>query len=237
MPGGSGKKGRKQGKKKCPKAPTPTDDNRVAFEQSVLHRSTTSTCTTNILTPSSSTCSTSQADKNGCQKDQTSLSLDVYSSPPQQCLNVVSAISSSTQTQTKVPTLPPPLIPIQKTPQITRHPIFPAPASPFSLIFLHGNIRTCAGCHRPFPKKLDNTFADPPFDLAVRHEEERSFTHPETKERLKKFGNAYYHAYLACITANWPAFESSQLNIALDVRRRMLQVHKDLILANFNIDI
>ena len=115
---------------------------------------------------------------------------------------------------------PPPLIPITLTsgaPQLavsTRTlqlavspattgtrlaPVFPAPPSPFYLLFLHGNIRTCAGCHRPFPKKADKTFADPPFDVAICHEEERSFTHPETKERMKKFGNAYYHAYMACL--------------------------------------
>lgn len=57
-------------------------------------------------------------------------------------------------------------------PTASTQPIFPVPQSEFTLIFIHGNIRTCAGCHTYFPKQGSN-FADPPFNIAVRHQEER----------------------------------------------------------------
>ena len=115
-------------------------------------------------------------------------------------------------------------------------PIFPAPMSEFTLIFLHGNIRVCAGCHQPFPKQ-GNTFADPPFNIAVRHQEDRKFISPVTSERMTKYGNAYYHVYLNCIHAKWPDFEPLSLVVPNELRQKLLLSHKQLLHQNFAIQL
>ena len=134
---------------------------------------------------------------------------------------------------------PPPLIqvPMQtyEYQSASSTPHFPAPLAPFSLVFLFGNIRMCSGCRRSFPKKPDGDFADPPYNLAVKHEEEREFLHPSTREKMSKYGNAYYHVFSSCLEAKWPDFSPSQVHISSEVHQKLLPIHKQLLLTNFGL--
>ena len=85
---------------------------------------------------------------------------------------------------------------------------FPAPSNPFTLIFLHGNISVCSGCHQRFPRKPNGEFADPPYDMAIQHVEPRMYNSPITGMPTSKIGHAYYHVYLPCLKYNWPTISA-----------------------------
>ena len=95
----------------------------------------------------------------------------------------------------------------------------------------------CSGCRRPFPKKPDGDFADPPYNLAIKHEEDREFFHPSTKEKMCKYGNAYYHVFSSCLEVKWPEFSPSQLNISPEVHQELLPIHKQLLFSNFGLSL
>ena len=125
-----------------------------------------------------------------------------------------------------------PMLPQLQTASPTIQPIFPVPPSEFTLIFLHGNIWTCAGCHTPFPKQ-GNKFADPPFNIAVKHQEDRGYISPINNERKTKYGNAYYHVFLQCIQTKWQSFQPSQLVVSNDIKVKLLASYKQLLQHNF----
>jgi len=114
-------------------------------------------------------------------------------------------------------------------------PVFPAPMSPFNLIMLHGNISVCSGCHQKFPRKSTGEYADPPYNLAVQHNEPRTYHSPITGMPTSKIGNAYYHVYLPCLQSKWPMVSGSNINIPFELRAVLQSEHKVLLFRNLGI--
>ena len=114
-------------------------------------------------------------------------------------------------------------------------PIFPAPLNPFTLIFLHGNISVCSGCHQRFPRKPNGEYADPPYDMAIQHVEPRMYNSPITGMPNSKIGNAYYHVYLPCLQYNWPIISANDITIPFELKAMLLYEHKILLLRNLGI--
>ena len=121
------------------------------------------------------------------------------------------------------------------SPEVTYHdhtlPLAPPPlihyspespnVSPFTLVFITGNIRVCRGCRQHYPKP---TY--PPLDLCVRHKEWLEFT-GASGDTQARYGNAYYHCNLHCIRAKWSNFESEMLQISAIMLAQMLPVHTE----------
>jgi len=114
-------------------------------------------------------------------------------------------------------------------------PVFPAPMSPFKLIMLHGNISVCSGCHQKFPRKSTGEYTDPPYNLAVQHNEPRTYHSPITGMPTSKIGNAYYHVYLPCLQSKWPTVSGSNINIPFELRAVLQSEHKVLLFHNLGI--
>jgi hypothetical protein len=55
------------------------------------------------------------------------------------------------------------------TPPNILQPVFPSPPTPFKLVFLHGNISICSGCHQRFPRKTSGAFEDSPYNVVLQH--------------------------------------------------------------------
>ena len=49
----------------------------------------------------------------------------------------------------------------------------------------------------------------PPNDICIQHEEWRTYMVGGTSQ--SRFGNAYYHASIACVHLVWPSFQLSML--------------------------
>ena len=114
-------------------------------------------------------------------------------------------------------------------------PVFPAPLNSFTLIFLHGNISVCSGCHQGFPRKPNGEYADPPYDMAIHHVELRMHNSPITGMPTSKIGNAYYHVYLPCLQYNWPTISANDITIPFELKTMLLYEHKILLLHNLGI--
>ena len=97
-------------------------------------------------------------------------------------------------------------------------PVFPAPLNPFPLIFSHGNISICSGCHQRFPRKPNDEYTDPPYDMAIQHMEPRMYNSPITGMPTSKIGNAYYHVYLPCLQYNWPTIPANDITIPFELK-------------------
>ena len=69
-------------------------------------------------------------------------------------------------------------------------------------------ISVCAGCHRKY--KIP---AEAPYDLGIRHEEWHKFTTPGNPSLQRRFGNAYYHPFCACIRSRWPYVQSGDISV------------------------
>ena len=93
-----------------------------------------------------------------------------------------------------------------------------ATESPFTLVFITGNISVCAGCSSRYPKP-----ATDPYDICVRHTEWRLFTVDGTPK--SKFAPAYYHANHPCLQKNWPSFHASNFVIQPDVFQKLSDSH------------
>ena len=62
----------------------------------------------------------------------------------------------------------------------------------------------CYGCKQRHLKELG-----PPNDICIQHEEWHTCMVGGTSQSL--FGNAYYHASIACVHLVWPSFQPSML--------------------------
>lgn len=114
--------------------------------------------------------------------------------------------------------------------------VFPSPPTNFNLVVLHGNISTCYGCRKKFPKKDSGGFADPPYNLAIQHEEDRNFFNPQTSVQQSKRSNAYYHVFLPCVAAIWPNFIGDDLKVSEETKCKLTREHIDLVFQNFGVD-
>ena len=114
-------------------------------------------------------------------------------------------------------------------------PVFPAPLNPFPLIFSHGNISVCSGCHQRFPRKPNGEYADPPYDMSIQHVEPRMYNSPITGMPTSKIGNAYYHVYLPCLQYNWPTISANDITIPFELKTMLLYEHKILLISNLGI--
>ena len=110
-----------------------------------------------------------------------------------------------------MPSVPPPLIPCSTS---------PANDSPFTLLFISGNIRVCRGCRQRFIKP-----PLPPNDLCVRHQEWQEFTPVGGSCPQHRYGNVYYHCNLPCILARCANFSPSDLEIPVSVLAQLLPTH------------
>jgi hypothetical protein len=72
--------------------------------------------------------------------------------------------------------------------------VFPEPPMPFEMTFISANISVSHGCRQRFPRKSDGTIIGVPYNVVIRHQENRSFTDPSGKLKSKR-GNAYYHVF------------------------------------------
>ena len=114
--------------------------------------------------------------------------------------------------------------------------VFPSPPTNFNLVVLHGNISTCYGCRKKFPIKDSGGFADPPYNLAIQHEEDRNFFNPQTSVQQSKRSNAYYHVFLPCVAAIWPNFIGDDLKVSEETKCKLTREHIDLVFQNFGVD-
>ena len=88
------------------------------------------------------------------------------------------------------------------------------------------------------PKLWQNSaggYADPPFNMAIQHVEDRQFFNPQTGSAQMKHGNAYYHAYRPCLQSKWPQFQPQELVITTTIKAVLTPEHKDLLRCNFGI--
>ena len=69
-------------------------------------------------------------------------------------------------------------------------------------------------------------------DIVIQHEEYRSFTNLQTGLPAKKFGNAYYHCRLQCISLKWPGFHAQMLGIGDDVKERLTGLQRHCSIMN-----
>ena len=119
------------------------------------------------------------------------------------------------------------------SPQVSS--IFPAPSAPFKLILLHGNIAVCSGCHQRFPRKPSGDYADPPYNMAIQHVEQRMFNSPITGMPTSRVGNAYYHVYLPCLRSNWPTLSGNDIIIPTELLPMLQPEHKIFLFQNLGI--
>ena len=102
----------------------------------------------------------------------------------------------------------------------------------FRVCFRSGNISICSGCCNKFDKN-----SLPPDDICVQHEEWRSYISPATRLPESRFGNAYYHVSVQCITARWPMFFPGHVIVPVDVQSRLLPQHKLLLFNVFGLNV
>ena len=112
---------------------------------------------------------------------------------------------------------------------------FPAPPLPFKLVLLAGKISVCNGCRQRFPRTPSGCYAAPPYNMVIQHMEERQFNSPITSMPTSRLGNAYYHVFLPCLQAKWPAFQGNELVIDPGLKAKLQPEHKHLLLTNLGI--
>ena len=102
-------------------------------------------------------------------------------------------------------------------------PVFPAPLNGY-LIFLHGNISACSGCHQRFSRKPNGEYADPHMTwLSNTWNQGCIYIGMPTS----KIGNAYYHVYLPCLQYNWPTISANDIIISFELKTMLLYEHKN----------
>ena len=119
--------------------------------------------------------------------------------------------------------LPYPSVPYLPSPHQSTGPgVFPAPApaTPFTLCFIKGNIATCIGCNNRYTNK------QPPNDLCIKHQEWRQFTPQGTDSPQSKFSNVYYHCRPECVWLRYPDFVPAQLEVPDEVHEKLCSIHK-----------
>ena len=70
----------------------------------------------------------------------------------------------------------------------------------------------------------------PPNDICIQHED----THMVGATSQFRFGNAYYHASIACVHLVWPSFQPSMLVVLPAIECKLQGVHKSLLREKFN---
>ena len=65
-----------------------------------------------------------------------------------------------------------------------------------------------------------------PFNLVVKHEDNRSYTAPDGSPR-QRYGNVYYYLNLSCISTKQPHFNSTRLVVSQEVAEEARQAHSD----------
>ena len=111
-------------------------------------------------------------------------------------------------------------------------PYQPQPLSPLSLYYIAGNISTCIGCKRKYPK---TRVAEE--DLCIKHEEWRQFTAPSSSTPRSKFGNAYYHCKVECVRMRHPRFQPQELQVPPEVAENLSPQQKQYLLTVFSLAI
>ena len=105
----------------------------------------------------------------------------------------------STQTIASTTSASAPVLPSSPSPLVHVWPNVYTYAMPqtdqFVLTFIRGNISICYGCKQHYVKPVI-----PPNDLCIMHQEWRTYTIPGSPSPQTKFGNAYYHPNIPCIT-------------------------------------
>lgn len=99
-------------------------------------------------------------------------------------------------------------------PSASYRPPAAAPESPFTLVFITGNISVRAGYSNHCPKP-----AMAPYNVCIRHTEWQTFTPGGTHK--SKFAPAYYHVNLPCLQKNWPSFHAVNLVIQPEVFQKL----------------
>ena len=175
---------------------------------------------------------------------QNQLSMSVNIHPSSSAVIMPSQISTLPSQATQMSTLPSQAtgimpsqmstLPLQATASQMSS-VFRAPSNPFTLIFLHGNISVCSGCHQRFPRKPNGEYADPPYDMAIQHMEPRMYNSPIIGMPTSKIGNAYYHVYLPCLEYNWPTISANDIAIPFELKTMLLYEHKILLFCNLGI--
>ena len=99
----------------------------------------------------------------------------------------------------------------------------PSQESPFTLVFITGNISVCSGCSGRYSKPVVA-----PHDICVKHTEMRRFTLPDGTPK-NKFAPAYYHVHLHCLQINWPSFHAMSLVIEPEVYSQLSDSHLNVL--------
>ena len=72
-------------------------------------------------------------------------------------------------------------------------------------------------------------FTDPPYNLAIQHEEDRCFTNPQTSLQQSKRSNAYYHVYMPCVHAKWPNLAGRDSKVSEETKHKLTSQHSELV--------
>ena len=104
-----------------------------------------------------------------------------------------------------------------------------AGCNPFRVSFISGNINVCYGCKQKYLKEFG-----PPNDICIQHEEWRTYMYMVGGTFQSRFGNAYYHASIACGHLVWPSFQPSMLVVLPAIECKLQGVHKSLLREKFN---
>ena len=112
------------------------------------------------------------------------------------------------------PSYMPVFLPVVSPPSASYRPPAAAPESPFTLVFITGNISVCASYSNHYPKP-----AMAPYNVCIRHTEWQTFTPGGTHK--SKFAPAYYHVNFPCLQKNWPSFHPVNLVIQPEVFQKL----------------
>ena len=112
----------------------------------------------------------------------------------------------------------------------------PESSHPFFIHFIAGNIRTCQGCKNSV-RLSDGSIPSPPHDIVVAHLEQRQYFDKKSGEWCysSKSSNCHYHARLSCIVQVEPLFIPSSLQVPLELKQYLSNVHREYLSNEFGI--
>lgn len=126
--------------------------------------------------------------------------------------------------------------PASSSPTVSRP--LPVNGNSFFVRLIFGNIRICQGC-RGSLRELNGSIPLPPMDIAVARLEQRPYFDKASGSFCtpKKETHSHYHPRVACISIVEPNFFPKSLVVLLEVKEKLLQVHKNYIRTEFGLTI
>ena len=157
-------------------------------------------------------------------------------SPPLSGVQVIQHSISNVSSPVTVQCLPPVTSSFHPQPIYSSGEPAVASAGPFTVKFLTGYIKICAGCRKGYLRTADGKSLPPPLDLIlVRQEQHIYYNVVNARQQLSSAMNVHYHANLACPRLRSPQFNPKDLKIPDDVRTKLLPEHRSFLFRTFGV--